>query len=371
MSTLVELVSKLIEREIVPPASVVTDALHLRLVARKNQSWCITGSSESEVFIKRTSNNKGLGSTTNEARVNRELRTRLPDTVARLLPCVVTYDESIGVLAIEYLQEPLDLYSYHTRFGRFPKRFAHDIGKAMGTLHAETVEWPAIQHVSLPFINTIPSVLDSMAPPLQILESMSASSLTLIKLLQQHEAFRYHIPQIRKHWRRECLIHGDIRLSNFVTHKRKKYDKDRVLKLVDWEFAGIGDSSWDVGGVFSSFLSLWVRSIPIADSKHPERYQELAKYPIERLRPVIHTFWKSYCEARGWDHLDRSDQLARGLRYSAAHLIDAAIGLANAQNDVTAEALVLLQLSQNILTSPHQAAELLFGLQCANKGAAN
>jgi hypothetical protein len=134
------------------------------------------------------------------------------------------------------------------------------------------------------------------------------------------------------------------------------------FKIVDWELADIGDAGWDLGAAFQSYLSSWVFSMPETEAGPAAALVERAQFRLEDMQPSIAAFWQAYKSARVLDETRARELLDRSLRYGAARLVQTAyeISINGAQLDVFA--IRLLQLSENILANPQEAAENLLGV---------
>jgi len=132
-----------------------------------------------------------------------------------------------------------------------------------------------------------------------------------------------------------------------------------LLKIVDWELADLGDPCWDIGSVFSNYLSHWLLSIPITGEVPPERFMELARYPLERMQPALRACWQAYMRRSKLDPAHTDRWLVRATIYAAARLIQTAFEHLQMAAHLIGNIVCLVQLSLNILRQPQAAAELL------------
>jgi hypothetical protein len=132
--------------------------------------------------------------------------------------------------------------------------------------------------------------------------------------------------------------------------------------LVDWELSALGDPCWDVGILLGEFLSFWLLSIPITGETPPERFPELARYPLDAMRPAINAFWTTYRQRRALDARDADTELERAVRYCAAWLLQTAFERTVPAIQLTGTIVVMLQLSLNLLLNPGGGALQLLGL---------
>jgi aminoglycoside phosphotransferase (APT) family kinase protein len=183
-----------------------------------------------------------------------------------------------------------------------------------------------------------------------------------LRIIQHFPEFGALLDRLRQDWREECFLHGDVKSSNLLSAPTGKNGRSD-LKIVDWEMAGIGDPCWDVGSVFSDYLSFWLLSVPITGKDPPDRFLELARYPLPKLQPAIRAFWDSYTRTMALDTLAAQQRLDRAVRYCAARLLETAFEESQSAAEPTGNAICLLQLSLNILQRPWQAAIQLLGIR--------
>ena len=154
----------------------------------------------------------------------------------------------------------------------------------------------------------------------------------------------------------------DVKWSNCLVHPGTGIRQHRELKIVDWEFARPGDASWDTGAVFGAFLSSWVQSIPVSGAEPPDKFFDLARYPLERIQPAIRSFWNAYAKERNFNAFEAGEHLVRAVKYSAARLIQTSYEQMQHSPTLTGNVVCMLQLSLNILQRPGEAIVHLLGL---------
>lgn len=64
------------------------------------------------------------------------------------------------------------------------------------------------------------------------------------------------LDEVSKKWVKRSLIHGDIKIYNFL-------ELDDTLYLVDWEYADFGDPFWDIAAVLKELISKDNEVIPL------------------------------------------------------------------------------------------------------------
>lgn len=145
------------------------------------------------------------------------------------LPQIYFYDPSHRLLAIEYLNEFINLNGIFTKLKTEKKwnnirRIASEIGQFLSSIHK-----CATSDLK------IPSSTGVQILPLDIGDLKKYDAHDLAFLFTQ--------------WDPKTIIHFDPRLANFL------YKNDESLKLIDWELAVIGDPLWDLSIIIYSICT--------------------------------------------------------------------------------------------------------------------
>ena len=140
------------------------------------------------------------------------------------------------------------------------------------------------------------------------------------------------------------------------------------LALVDWEFADLGNACWDTGSVFGNYLNFWLVSIPVTGEEPPDRYLELAKYPLTRMQPAMRAFWAAYVDARGWDCAAAQSALVRCTKYAGVRLLQSVYERSQNASRLDGNSICQLQLALNVITRPLEAINHLLGIDLAASG---
>jgi hypothetical protein len=157
---------------------------------------------------------------------------------------------------------------------------------------------------------------------------------------------------------RDGLTHGDLRWENcLAVAPRGSRRRTRVL-LVDWEFAGRGAAGFDVGTVIAEYLRSWVGSIPIVAPDDPGRLAGRASHPLSRMRPAMAALWSAYGLAN-----PRRPPLRRVVELAAVRLLQIAVERTQGLARPSAHVVTLVQLADNMLRRPEDAAQRLLGLR--------
>jgi aminoglycoside phosphotransferase (APT) family kinase protein len=189
---------------------------------------------------------------------------------------------------------------------------------------------------------------------------MSGGSLDVIKIAQAAGPLLAEFDALRIGWQPGSIIHADVKWDNFVVHPTGKAHAPR-LTLVDCEMVQLGDPLWDVGSYLSQYLDTWISSIPASENS-PLSQARAASVPLQRLQPAIQQFWKSYAGGNGSESADGGAALRLMVRYAAARLVQTAIEAESLRPVASNTSVLRLQVAENMLQRPGEAASSLFGL---------
>jgi len=372
-----ELVALLRRRAFIAPAGALEGDANLRIarVDRRNQNYRIQGVGARDLFVKQGISTGAAGSMAREAAVYEWLAR--PSVQARAGQSLVRYlghDAAARVLVLEVLPDAEDLQAYHLRTRRLPVGLAARLGATLGALHAATrlggatSARPAHAGPVAPVHAARPWVFHLPRPEVEILREASAVGLKVIRLLQRAPLFAREFTRLSSEWDAQSLIHGDMKLANCLTHGA---GPRRELKLVDWEFGGLGDPRWDVASVLGSYLALWVLSIPMPRSEQPDLLISEARFPLAAIKRTTRTFVRSYLAGSvDASAVPSAASLPAWLRttvqMTGAHLVQTAYEHAASASDLTASILTLVQVALNVLDRPEHAAADLLGLDLAS-----
>ena len=281
--------------------------------------------------------------------------------LSKHIPKLIYYIPSGNVVVLELIKHAAPLWTQTFSnspdlLGRLPKQ----LGRLLGSLHqsaSKILEEPVFSWVE----RSLPWILMVNRPHPSMLAMMSVSHLSTLRIIQGELVWSKAIDAVRKEWRVDTLIHGDIKSDNILVQQSAD-NASEVMWLVDWETVQAGDSAWDVAGVLQDFLMHWIQSMPVASSLTPGQMASQAQLPLRSLQPLMRAFWHSYRSARQLSCREQSVMLLRSVRYTACRLIQCAFELSQNSVALPGRSVLLLQLSANILSDPESSQVQLFGI---------
>jgi aminoglycoside phosphotransferase (APT) family kinase protein len=354
-----EVVGYLLDRGLLTPRHAVDGTIVVRDASSRNRTFVVEGGDGFSSFVlKQGTGPSGIAAVAQEAAVYQMLEQR-GGRLATYLPQVCGYDSTEQVLILRKVSGARDLRVHHLRSGRFSRALAASVGDALGSLHqATTGDVPGTA------VGRQPWVLSVHQPSLIIFREASSAALELIRILQSAPEFGDRLDALRNQWEPSCLIHHDVKWDNLLACPAANGQPGKRLRLriIDWESAQPGDPRWDLGSVFSHYLSLWLFSIPITGEDPPERFPELARLPLGRMQPAMADCWSAYQRRMGLDGSRDTPWLLAAVSYAGARLVQTAFEAAQVATHLDSRMLLHLQLASNILDRPRETAIHLLGL---------
>ncbi|HET7038227.1 MAG TPA: phosphotransferase [Thermomicrobiaceae bacterium] len=356
------LLGYLIERGLLDERDIVEGEVKVVDASRRNRNVRVTTTLGKNYFIKQALDEERSETIRREAAFLRFAWETAPGSrLTGYLPALRDWDAERGAVVFEQVPESLSLAEHQRRSRRWPVGLAGQAGAALAALHTwQPAPAPAAE-IALPDYGP-PWALSIHQPEIGIFDTMSGAGLEIVRIVQQAPSLGEALDRLRDGWRATAITHGDIKWDNFVV-SRITGTRGRRLWLVDWELVQRGDPLWDAGSFLSQYLDTWIASIPVVDaaglSRSPEGW---AQMPLERLQPAMRRFWDTYARAVGLDGAGRSDALARVARYAAARLILTGVEAEQLHPQLNNTGVLRLQVAQNMLRRPAEAAAALFGI---------
>ncbi len=344
----------LLDRGLLGPEAVLDGDLAIRDASSRNRNFRVETREGPGYMLKQGLTQEAVATVAHEAGVYHRLSDR-GHALNGHIPRFCGYDPTSGVLALELVRDAEDLRTLHLRTGQFSAGPSAILGSALGQLHSATAI-PAAE----PTPAMAPWILWVHQPDARVFRDISAAGLELVRIVQSSAGFPGALDDLRADWTPSALTHGDVKWDNCLVTSGE--DGSEELRLIDWESASTGDPGWDIGSALSHYLSFWLFSIPVTGAVPPERFPELAQYPLDSMKPALAACWIAYAEERGLARASAADELVRAVRFAGARLVQTAFEAAQMSQQLTSAIVLHLQLALNVLTRADEAATMLLGI---------
>jgi hypothetical protein len=355
----------LLERRLIEPGAVVDGDLTVTSVARRNCNFLVRSAGGSGYLIKQPGDPAAGGAET----VRREaefldfcFREPAAAEAVRFLPRLVCYDDAAVVLVQELVADSVPLWSFYQALEKAAlDGVAGALGTALGTVHRV---FRRLGPADADGLSRLPSgepwALWFHEPRPGLLTELGPANAEVLRIVQSEAGLAGRLDHARRLWRRETLIHGDVKADNVLV--RPPGATRAAAWLVDWELVQVGDPAWDLAGALQETVLVWLRSMPTTEPSEVESMVASARVPLGFLWCGTRALWHTYQEAARCGGDEADSLLTRAVTYSAARLIHSTYEELYGKEQLTARAVLCLQLAANILADPRHARTQLYGL---------
>lgn len=355
-----QLLQYLLERELVSPQAVVADAITITNVSSRNRNFRIFVDDGRSFIAKQNEQEaNGIGTLGHESAIYELLAHRSAEAFdPAFIPRFFGFDSDQNLLLLELNAKAENLRQIHYRRRRFSTLLARRAGQGLGQLHNVPISSVTTQIEG----RCDPLALKLGLPGSSILSQLSGANLGLLRLIQKYPALCQNLADLQNSWVETALIHSDFKWDNCIAFAAPGSERKTKIQIVDWEFAGLGDPLWDVGAVFGDYFGTWLTSMPLLDGNPPERWVDLAAFPLEQMHPAINAFWTAYSAQREFSHVEAEECLIKSVRYSAGRLLESSYEQMQQSATINSYVYCHLQLALNLMERPAEAAVHLLGI---------
>ena len=323
------------------PGSIVRDGLDATNIEGRHQNLRLSSKSGKGYIVKQDVRGRATrNALAAEAAIYDRLRAE--PSLRPLVPSQTRYLPDQGLLIVSLISDAESLAARQAQTGRLELRIAAKLGDALARIHALPCDGDGQEAA-----HGGPRALQFLfKPSLANYYDMSSANRLIGRIIQQ------------------CLIHGDIRLTNCLVHPSAPNERTKQIALVDWENAGCGDPCWDIGSALCDYLLTWVHSCPITPETWPDPAMQLARIPLATMQSAISRFWTAYRRRAGIEDAGAAQGLVvRATMCCAVSILQKVHEQMKEASELTAPAVCLVQISANLAKHPEQAVATLLGLE--------
>jgi aminoglycoside phosphotransferase (APT) family kinase protein len=360
----------LLEKRLIDPEDICGSALVTSDASRRNSNIKVIRELGVSYLVKRCVERNAVETLANEARIYAVLHgDRRFRAVSSYIPRFYGFDSRENVLVLELIgdRKAEDLEHYHLR-GYFSKAIARMQGRGLAELHRAFPRDLFDQLGLAEPTYRLPWIFSLHRPSIGQARDLSSASSQVIGIIQRHRDFHVMIDKCADYWEPTTLVHGDIKWANFVLFSPAGTGRRTRLKIIDWEYAGLGDPCWDVGSVFSAYLSCWILSMAMIYEGKKEG-EDICRFPLPLMQPALRVFWSEYSSRLKLDDIQREKYLWRATLFSAVRSIQTAIEQTQRTNVLSKNIIHLVQLAMNTLAYPVETIVHVFGIDLRADGA--
>ncbi|MGE3397838.1 MAG: phosphotransferase family protein [Candidatus Nitrosocosmicus sp.] len=274
-------------------------------------------------------------------------------------PKAFKYDKNFNILVVEFIRESISFHknNYNPQSENI-NEFARLLGKIMSLYHGTFSKLESNEINFLPKMNM--DKLNIVTPLVQIFEDVSPANLEFFKIIQKHQVIHNAFQELPRKWKCETLIHGDFKWDNVIVQSSKT--SQNKVKIVDWEYASLGDTAWDIGAALRDFLVYWIEFLPMEKYLDVTQLVNSTNYPLQRIKNSIRSYWKGYIMNTDKSNNQQVDLLIRSVSFCAIHLILKVFEMHQFSPVLTNKGIYMTQLAINMMTNLEKSIIYLLGI---------
>ena len=309
-------VRRLLDAGVIAPAQAVDGEVVVRNVSRSNGVFVLTADGlECVVKGPGPAAGEGPGSLAREGRFY--ARVAGEPLLEAFVP-VPRLRGAVDDLLVLERTRPGQTLDEHARARGDPADGLVLLGRALGAWRRVS---PAFAEPDLP--GRLPWVMEALETPPPAAVAQNEGACGLAVAVRTDGALREGMTRLRRGWRRDAIMHGDVRFDNVLVEHEPPSGRLRAV-LVDWEHLDRGDPGWDVAGALADAVAL--EAIPVDAPPVDAGYRRASPRELARLGPAfrraLHAFAEGYREAAPPETADAD--LRAGLELLPARLLNIA-----------------------------------------------
>ena len=350
-----QLVPYLLNAGILEAADVVTGAVEIETIERKNISYRVTAGPRA--FILKRSRLADDPSVHHEAAAYAYLTAAVRE-IHDVVPEVLGFDAESCLLTLEYYSDAPNLRELYQRGRQVPLQLGRLLAHSLAMLHESGLPGPAS-----PLVATNPPwVLSLLEPTVEVYFYESRGVIDLIRRIQGAPLLAGMVAEFAESWSTDSVCHGDLRLDNLVYVPRPPAGKQR-LAIVDWELCGAGWSAWDLACLLASFVELWVTGSGPRLPQHAAK-EQLGRPGMSKHHGLLRAIWAEYHKGR-LSQPSAAVSADRLCRLVGLRLLQSALEYSQQSPGPTRESIMLLALAQRLAERPLESWVHILGLPVA------
>jgi hypothetical protein len=263
-------------------------------------------------------------------------------SLAGLIPPFVLFDGTLKVLVLGLVPGCRNLLRHQEALGDFPVPLGESLGRTLATLHGQVGREMRKAPPRAAFPLEVPGIFTAhRSGPL--VRWLGPGQMRLVDQVRAHPILAPALDRLATTWSFDVFTHGDLKFENCVVSAG-------AVRIVDWELADFGDPCWDAGCIVQAYLYVCLHPfLPRRGERLRERLGHTGARS-EAMHAALSGFWR---------HSGSPGGLERVMGCAAARLIQMALEVMHGQGEPPPAALSLLEIGEEILGNPLEAAHLL------------
>jgi len=277
------------------------------------------------------------------------------------VPELVSWDADRALLILGLIPDACNAHELDDADGptQFP-RIGALLGETLAAFHGVAPGTVGAEALGLEAVPA-PWILDACRPDPGVLRDVSPAQLEVTRQAQASTDIDGALTALQARWAPNALIHGDLKWGNVLV-RAPHFTPDRIW-IVDWEYGGWGDPSWDLGSALHAFVADCIHAAVAEVEATPAQVRAAFDLGLPRAREQMRLMWEAYGDAseRTGARADRGVRDA-AVRAAGARLLQSAWEWCHGQWQPPRDAVLALQLAVNLLRAPLPDAAAFLGL---------
>ena len=292
-----------------------------------------------------------------------------------LISEAVYFDPSHSIVVFKYLNNYGDLGNFYSDENIFSDQISSEIASILATIHRTTLNCEQYKQFLAHNLDeeTIIDEIPEFLPQLKrikpaVFGAVRTDALEFFRLYQRYPSLADVIASLNEIWKPCCLIHNDLRLSNFLLHldwDKKLTKQEPIIKLIDWEKFLWGDPAYDLATVIAGYLKLWLKSLVVNSSIDIKTALILAKTPLEILQPSIYSLTKTYLDEFPEILEIESIFFQKVMQFTGLILMEKMVTKLQYRQPFNNQGICTLQVAKTLLCNPKSSIPIIFGKEAS------
>ena len=190
------------------------------------------------------------------------------------------------------------------------------------------------------------------------------------KLYQRFPSLNEAVIELFENIQPSCLIHNDLTLDNFIIDRQINLDRDsdkiapEQIKIIDWERINWGDPAADLGMLISEYIGgIWLGSMISDRNLDLNTMLSTARFPLEIISPSLKALMQGYLNVFPQIAIERTDFVSRVVQFVGIGILSRLTYYVEHHYPFGNNSICKLQVAKNLLCSPQQNIETIFGIR--------
>ena len=288
---------------------------------------------------------------------------------------IVHFDKSNSIIIYKLPNGHTTIENYYRRKKSFPIEISKLLGVTLATLHQETFNskcckkhFNAVTQGEYQYVFPHPKQMLEKPTPESLNGDLPPEGLKFLALYQNSKNLTYAVNKLVASHKRYCLTLNNFKLDNIAipmnSQPKSLISKkaNSVIKIVNWDSCSWGDPAFDLGTTISSYLLIWLYSIPVQSNFNLEESLKLASVPFQVIQPLINSFVCSYLDEFSVISKDYPDFLIRVIQFTGLSLIYSIVSRIQNFGNFDYQCIYILQIAKNLLCNPKNSVKSILGV---------